>query len=180
MPKVMTCEKEMEIVSLHDSNIPMNQIAKKLGSSPRTVRDKLVKHGRDPKKFLHRAVIVGDDKKCNECKKIIPIKNFQMRKDGVTPHSYCRKCQTRMTKNNQHQCKRDAVNYLGGKCEICGYNTCVAALDFHHKDPNQKDFTIAGKLRNHKLLSAEIKRELDKCQLLCSNCHRELHYSSNK
>lgn len=68
--------------------------------------------------------------------------------------------------------KQMAVEYKGGSCNKCGYNKCVEALDFHHVDPNEKDFSIsASRKRGWKT----IKIELDKCVCLCSNCHRELH-----
>ena len=69
--------------------------------------------------------------------------------------------------------KKKAVAYLGGVCVRCGYSKCVAAFDFHHKDPTQKDFAIAHKgfCRSFE----KLKRELDKCELLCANCHREEH-----
>jgi predicted HNH restriction endonuclease len=66
-----------------------------------------------------------------------------------------------------------AIDYKGGKCEICGYNKCVQALDFHHLDKSQKSFGISAKgyTRSWKTVQAE----LDKCILLCANCHREVH-----
>lgn len=63
------------------------------------------------------------------------------------------------------------VEYKGGKCEKCGYNKCIDALEFHHLDPNEKDFSIAGKSWSLERL----KREADKCILVCSNCHKEIH-----
>jgi DNA invertase Pin-like site-specific DNA recombinase len=68
--------------------------------------------------------------------------------------------------------KIELLEYKGGKCEKCGYNKCVDALEFHHIDPNEKDFTISGKSWSFDRL----KNEVDKCILLCSNCHREIHY----
>jgi len=64
-----------------------------------------------------------------------------------------------------------AINYLGGKCQICGYDKCTSAMDFHHRDPNGKDFNISTALTSWK----RIEKELDKCELLCSRCHREVH-----
>ncbi|MCD6257671.1 HNH endonuclease [Candidatus Aerophobetes bacterium] len=66
-----------------------------------------------------------------------------------------------------------AVEYKGGKCEICGYDRCIEALEFHHLDRKNKDFGISNKgyTRSWK----KIKEELDKCMLLCANCHREVH-----
>lgn len=58
---------------------------------------------------------------------------------------------------------------------MCGYNSCPDALEFHHMNPNEKEFGIA---KNGSTRSFEgIKKELDKCILVCSNCHREIHYS---
>ena len=66
-----------------------------------------------------------------------------------------------------------ALDYKGGKCQICGYNRCGDALEFHHTDASMKDFSIStkGYTRSWK----NVKRELDKCTLLCANCHREIH-----
>lgn len=68
--------------------------------------------------------------------------------------------------------KLKAVAYLGGKCNRCGYNKCVRALSFHHKDPSKKDFKFgSGAPKKWET----IKKELDKCELLCANCHAEEH-----
>ena len=62
---------------------------------------------------------------------------------------------------------------LGGRCQRCGYSDCDQALDFHHIDPNEKESNI-GRLLKSKGKQA-VLREIDKCCLLCANCHRELH-----
>ena len=69
--------------------------------------------------------------------------------------------------------KRTLVESRGGACELCGYNRCIAALDFHHKDASQKEFGISG----HGLTRAwsKVQEEANKCALLCANCHREVH-----
>lgn len=59
----------------------------------------------------------------------------------------------------------------GGKCVRCGYNKCLKALEFHHLDPSQKDFTIS----NDHFRLEETVNESKKCILICSNCHKELH-----
>lgn len=66
-----------------------------------------------------------------------------------------------------------AVDYKGGKCQMCGYNKYSGALDFHHLDPNEKDFglSVRGLTRSWE----RIKEEIDKCILVCANCHREIH-----
>lgn len=69
--------------------------------------------------------------------------------------------------------KRKAVRYKGGCCSVCGYSKYIGALEFHHVDPASKEFGLGldGLTRSWE----RIKNEVDKCVLLCSNCHRELH-----
>ncbi len=66
-----------------------------------------------------------------------------------------------------------AVEYKGGKCEICGYNRCLDALEFHHNNLTGKKFGISAK--GYTRSWDTVKNELDKCMLICANCHRELH-----
>ena len=69
--------------------------------------------------------------------------------------------------------KEKLVEYKGGACEVCGYNKCITALEFHHVNPNEKEFGIG----SMKVLSFEkCKKEVDKCMLVCANCHREIHH----
>jgi hypothetical protein len=69
--------------------------------------------------------------------------------------------------------KRAAVRFMGGKCIVCGYNKCLRALHFHHLDPTKKDFNISSENWNW----TRIEVELEKCILLCANCHAEWHDS---
>lgn len=69
--------------------------------------------------------------------------------------------------------KIKAIDYLGGKCKVCGYNKCIASLDFHHRDPKSKNKNIKD-IFNRDWIT--VQKELDKCTLLCANCHRELHW----
>lgn len=75
-------------------------------------------------------------------------------------------------KHHRLRLKDKAIEYKGAKCSICGYCKCKQALEFHHLDPNQKDFSISA--ANTKAWS-KIQIELDKCILVCANCHREIH-----
>ena len=58
-------------------------------------------------------------------------------------------------------------------CALCGYNTCVAALDFHHVGSKLFYITREG-IKNKS--NQEIADEIAKCILLCANCHREVHH----
>ena len=66
-----------------------------------------------------------------------------------------------------------AIQYKGGQCSRCGYNACVEALEFHHLDSARKDFGISeqGYTRSWE----KVRAELEKCILVCANCHRALH-----
>ena len=84
--------------------------------------------------------------------------------------SQCNSC---ITGAFRKRLKRRLVDYKGGKCERCGYDKCFAALDFHHLVPGEKDFSLS---RGSSLSFDKLKLEVDKCILLCANCHREEHY----
>lgn len=70
--------------------------------------------------------------------------------------------------------KKRALQYLGGKCVCCGFDAYPASLEFHHIDDSNKSFNISNKIKSTEL-SQEIYDELDKCVILCSNCHRAYH-----
>lgn len=69
--------------------------------------------------------------------------------------------------------RSDALALLGGKCVLCGYNKCEDALHFHHRNPQTKSFGLsqAGLTRSW----SRVKKELEKCVLICANCHAEIH-----
>ena|SRR3990167_3902907 len=69
--------------------------------------------------------------------------------------------------------KKMSLEYKGGVCENCGYNKCETALVFHHKESDGKDFGVASK--GYTRSWDKVRKELDKCVLLCSNCHAEVH-----
>lgn len=66
-----------------------------------------------------------------------------------------------------------AVAYGGGKCAICGYDRCPRALSFHHREPGKKAFGLSA--RGLTRSWEKMKEELDKCILVCANCHMEIH-----
>ena len=104
-----------------------------------------------------------------ECKKH-GLTEYVLRNDG---RYRCNKCSVEAVQRRREKLKLLAVEYKGGECEVCGYKKCVNALEFHHIDPNEKEFGVG---ENGYTRSIEaIKKELDKCILVCSNCHREIH-----
>ena len=95
-----------------------------------------------------------------------------MAKDKRT-YSDRRKYLIRAVQKRRRKIRLMAVEYKGSKCSICSYDRCLDALEFHHKNPAQKDFSISEKGYTRSWES--VKKELDKCVMLCANCHRETH-----
>lgn len=70
--------------------------------------------------------------------------------------------------------KRLLVGEAGGRCQICGYDRYMGALQFHHVDPAEKSFPLS--MRGCTRSIAELRTEAAKCQLLCANCHAEVEH----
>lgn len=121
-------------------------------------------------------VLMDAQRKCKICGKDFIII------DGGWTRKYCYECSPHEDENCSHaqavSIKRKAIkNALikeaGGKCQKCGYNTCFRALEFHHLNPQEKDFGLSsrGLCKDIDFLRLEAK----KCILLCANCHAEEH-----
>mgnify|MGYP002345817199 FL=1 len=142
-------------------------IGKKLKCSQTNVCYWLKKYGLTTVKSSHV-------KRCPRCKTSKSPNEFYNRRGKIGGSVYCKPCTNAQTLERTQAFKALAVAYKGGKCTKCGYSKCLGALEFHHLDPSQKDFEIGG-LKLH-AWSDVVKRELDKCILVCSNCHKEIHY----
>lgn len=109
---------------------------------------------------------------CEKCgNKFFPLKRATTRKfcydcvpDKIEPSGSTRR----------RIAKKWGIEYKGNKCICCGYDKCIEALDFHHLDQNEKEFNIS-EYGDKNLNWLELKKELDKCILVCANCHREIH-----
>jgi hypothetical protein len=130
--------------------------------------------------------ILSSRKYCLECS---PFNQHNTKKIHIKTEStvMCRVCEKYYEKGHQKykdicptcrvaevrkQRKKELIEYKGGKCIICDYNKCIKALEFHHVNPSEKKFGIANAtVTNIELL----KEEADKCVLVCSNCHMEIH-----
>ena len=113
-------------------------------------------------------------RKCKDCGLELSLDRFEKTR------RQCRKCRSiyniKYTKTKARKRKAELIKYKGGKCEICNYDKCNAALEFHHKE--DKKFNV-GKIIA-RLSEANYRKmmfkEIDKCLLLCANCHREIHF----
>lgn len=99
------------------------------------------------------------------------IKKFRERHPG-----YDKKYSKGLTQRRKDN-RIKLIEEHGGKCIRCGYNRCVEVLEFHHRDPATKLF----KLHNHSMMKPwnDLIDEASKCDLLCANCHREIHHTEN-
>lgn len=114
---------------------------------------------------------------CRVCGKIISKAKTYCSKDchnesrRSLESSKERKSNGYYVKNFIRRQKLKAVEYKGGKCQLCGYDKSVKALCFHHRVPAEKSFNISG----CSISWDRLVLELDKCDLLCANCHAEIH-----
>jgi hypothetical protein len=115
-----------------------------------------------------------EKKLCRRCGEEKTTNFFYRKRTENRYGPYCKDCTRKQAMLRQRTLKLECVKYKGGKCEICGYDKCVYALEFHHSNPEKKEFNIS-RIKST-IFSIRIKTELDKCTMLCSNCHREEHY----
>jgi transposase len=90
---------------------------------------------------------------------------------GSRGYFRCRTCRVEAVIRRRRKVKHLLVEEAGGRCRLCGYERCVAALEFHHLDPHAKEFGVSQRgAHGIERLRAEVR----KCILLCSNCHAEV------
>lgn len=122
------------------------------------------------------------EKEKRQC--LICGKSFFLKDKGYA-RKYCYDCSPSQSEVSRsavitqirHSIKKQLVDYKGGKCEKCGYNKCLGALQFHHINPEEKDFEITTKYKEGFYDMQEMYKEVDKCKLLCANCHAEEHFN---
>lgn len=172
-----------KILELRRKGLTINKIVEILGCAKSTVSYHINNNGlgyvnKISEKMVEEIKIYYLTHTINETSKFFNISTSSIKR-------FCdkkRKLSTKLTKNarsveavqtRRKKIKELAIEYKGGSCQKCGYNKCNSALEFHHLDPSEKDFSISssGNTRGWEL----VKKELDKCILVCANCHREIH-----
>lgn len=151
------------------AGLSSHQIANAIGKSQTTVRYWLGKYD-----LKTQPASRPDTYLCVDC--------GESRIDMMVSMGHGRRCRTRCKSCHSYRAvsrfrrnKIKAVEYKGGKCWQCGYNKCIEALEFHHRNPTNKDKDF---IRCKSWSWERMKNELDKCELLCANCHRETHANS--
>lgn len=135
-------------------------------------------------------------KKCGRCKQLKDILQFNKnptKRDGLG--CYCKECQKEY--KDQHYRKNKELYFTRNKkykqekiqqfddykktlsCKTCGQNHS-ATLDFHHRDKEEKEINICDAVHYQNWGIERVKKEIDKCDILCANCHRILHYNERQ
>jgi transposase-like protein len=148
-------------------------IAQRLGVTPGRVRRALRSAGLNTRqgsnRVLARAALARGDR----------VARLTCKRHGLGDHvldgrgSYrCMRCRVEQVAEHRRKLKRVLVAEMGGRCAICGYDRCDAALEFHHLDPARKSFTLSVRGVTRSLSS--LRAEARKCMLLCATCHAEV------
>ena len=156
--------------------LSISDISKKENKSKTTIAYWLNKHGLKTKNISFKdkgLVDYGEFRFCPRCKNDVELDLFYDRRGKKHGSVYCKSCTSEQTIERQQLLKSKCVEYKGGKCICCGYNKCNSALEFHHLDEKEKDFNISDLKTS--VFTTIISDELDKCVLVCANCHREIH-----
>lgn len=159
-----------DIRILVSQKLSSRQIAEKLKCSQTNIRYWLKKF--NLKTYSRIPSINLIEKTCPKCKENKPTSEFHKKRNGKGFSCYCKICVRNQTLTRQRKIKQKCIDYKGGKCQCCEYDSYIGALEFHHLEKNQKEYTIG---QNKGRSFDNLKKELDKCLLVCSNCHREIH-----
>lgn len=158
-----------ELEQLIEQKLSIRQIATQLDKSFGSTIYWINKYG-----LKTQSSYAQTDYKCKHCGETKKAK-FVNRGTDRKCHSVCKDCHNKLRTKRYRRYKKIAVEFKGGKCIKCGYNKCEGSLDFHHRDPTQKD------PQWKTMRSCSLKRilkEIEKCDLVCSNCHREIHWEN--
>jgi len=130
-----------------------------------------------------RAIVLGHDdvecQQCSRCSKTLPVEDFYLKRILKTRerrrHSFCKNCKKIEIKHAHRDLKSRAVILMGNQCADCHRQFPQCVYQFHHLDPKEKDIGIA------KIHSWEkMQSELQKCVMICANCHSIRHHATDE
>lgn len=153
-----------ELLRLIDNDLSIRQISDSTGKSATSVRFWLKKYGLKTKRNQYNKS-PNTQYKC-ACGQTDPSKFYGHKK------SKCGTCHSQYTLDTGRAKRKQIVDYMGGKCQNCGWNAFLAGLQVHHLDTNEKDPSFA----SHRGWKWErILKEIEGCILLCAICHIGVH-----
>lgn len=162
-----------DLAPLVACGMTLEAIAGELGVGMNTVRYWIRRHGlprpiRVRRADIDRALRSGKRTVVRTCSKHGET-DFILENSG---RLRCKRCRMERVAEWRRRTKRRLVKEAGGRCQLCGYDRCMAALEFLHLDPTQKSFALS--LKGVARSLAVLRREAEKCALLCANCHAEV------
>ena len=172
---MMNLFSKEELESYIEQNMSMGDIAKLKGCGTTSVHRYLKKFGistRQRAAYLDKCKVCGKELTGTQqqfCSKKCKAKHF----GKLTPEGKKKKCHFQTQRGLDR--KKMLVDYAGGCCQRCGYNKNFAALTFHHKNIKEKEYNLSTRYTASKSIE-DLFKEVDKCELLCHNCHMEVHY----
>jgi hypothetical protein len=169
-----------QLEPLVERGATIDEIAAELDRNSSTIRYWLKKHGlkpngrrgrrpRAPREEIAAAIRNGTRTLMASCPR------HGMTEFAVvtsTGHLKCKRCRSEAVQRRRRKVQRILVEEAGGRCLLCGYDRSLAALEFHHLDPESKSFGLAHRGITRSI--DEVRREAKKCLLVCSNCHAEI------
>lgn len=118
---------------------------------------------------------MSKQRECIHCRQLKPLSEFfKNKKMTLGVESKCKNCAKLYQRKQRKKKWEQAFYYAGGQCEHCGISNedRPEIYDFHHKNPEEKEYQLADLLM---CKWERVKKEIDKCILLCSNCHKTEH-----
>jgi hypothetical protein len=169
-----------QLEPLVEAGMTLAEMAEALDRSTSTVRHWLKKHGLSTKN--RRGPRPGFDRPSREELEVSGARSVTARCHthgetefavvGVRRRLHCKRCRSEAVARRRRKTKEILAAEAGGQCTLCGYNRCLAALEFHHRDKTQKTFGLSAAGITRSIEAA--RREAAKCVLLCANCHAEV------
>lgn len=162
-----------ELEPLVAGGATLREIAATLDRSIPTVRYWIAKHGLEAPHAVRRRereIARADGRRTisGNCR-VHGATTFVL---GNSGRARCRQCRMDAVARWRRNTKAKLVAEAGGKCRLCGYDRCQAALEFHHLDPSSKSFALS--VRGLTRSIEKLREEVAKCVLLCANCHAEV------
>ncbi len=163
------------------------EIADMIGCTDTAVRDHREKLGISPKFKTHWtrdeedefAVLRSEGKqRCRKCLQVKLLAEFDRsaKANGREGHNrWCKQCKSTYQTARIQERRAYWIPLAGGCCQHCGYNRYSVSLDFHHVSGDDKEWSPGRLMISRPRESVEVRAELDKCSLLCCNCHQAIH-----
>jgi transposase-like protein len=159
--------EEGELRTLVERGLSIRQIAAKLDRSPATIQHWLRTHGlkTQPSRYSLRegpkpGQIIRDCREHGWAEFVLT---------GAEGRYRCKRCNAEAVAARRRRIKEILVEEAGGGCLLCGFRDYIGALQFHHRDPAEKAFSLSRQGVTRSLSAARV--EAAKCVLLCANCH---------